>query len=164
MRRIKSFPFNAIPHLLKNHIKKTFATESSESVSIRKRPAIRHFHKKTHVRQPRQDMRIFSASAKYHGYIPPTEYTLASISPSLVSQAMNLIISRLSGSRIIVRFRLPGFSPVTCQEVPMHSALSSETAISAFPMETNSPITAAGQRRSFTCFSIKRSAHPIGKI
>ena len=139
---------------LQNHIKKTFATESSESVSIRKRPSIRHFHKKTHVRQPRQDMRIFPASAKYQRHILPTEHTLASISPSLVSQAMNLIISRLSGSRIIVCFRLPGFSPVTCQEVPMHSALSSETAISAFPMETNSPITAAGQHGSFTHFPL----------
>ena len=139
---------------LQNHIKKTFATESSESVSIRKRPSIRHFHKKTHVRQPRQDMRIFPASAKHQGHIPPSEHTLASISPSLVSQAMNLIISRLSGSRIIVCFRLPGFSPVTCQEVPMHSALSSETAISAFPMETNSPITAAGQHGSFTHFPL----------
>ena len=99
-------------------------------------------------------MRIFPASAKYQRHILPSEHTLASISPSLVSQAMNLIISRLSGSRIIVCFRLPGFSPVTCQEVLMHSALSSETAISAFPMETNSPITAAGQHGSFTHFPL----------
>ena len=116
---------------------------------------LRRFHKKNRMSiDQRQDMRCFPQSAEYQRHIPPSEHTLASISPSLVSQAMNLIISRLSGSRIIVCFRLPGFSPVTCQEVPMHSALSSETAISAFPMETNSPITAAGQHGSFTHFPL----------
>ena len=116
---------------------------------------LRRFHKKT-ARLSTDDKTCGTSykAQNTSGISPHRKHTSAFISLSLVSQTMNLIISRLSGSRIIVCFRLPGFSPVTCQEVPMHSALSSETAISAFPMETNSPITAAGQHGSFTHFPL----------
>ena len=51
-------------------------------------PSIRRFRKKTHVRQPRQDMRIFPADAKHPRRILPTRICLG----------IHLLISRKSSN------------------------------------------------------------------